>query len=52
MVLVVDTSVILAVVLNEPSKASPLDIPGIFPETPVTQEELLLSIHEGRLNYR
>lgn len=36
----------------EPVKASPLDIPGIVPATPVTREDLLLSIHEGRRNYK
>jgi len=34
----------------EPVKASPLDIPGITPDAPVTREEILQSIHEGRRN--
>lgn len=38
------------VLTPEPQKASPLDIPGITPSTPVTRKEILQSIQEGRRN--
>jgi len=39
------------VLTPEPQKASPLDIPGITPSTPISRKDILQSIHEGRRSY-
>ncbi len=39
------------VLTPEPQKTSPLDIPGITPSTPITREDILQSIQEGRQSY-
>lgn len=39
------------VLTPEPQKVSPLDIPGITPNIPVTREDILQSINEGRRSY-
>jgi hypothetical protein len=39
------------VLTPEPQKASPLDIPGITPRIPITRDDILQSVHEGRRSY-
>jgi hypothetical protein len=39
------------VLMPEPEKASPLDIPGITPGKAVTREDILQSIQESRRAY-
>ena len=39
------------VVRPEPSTVSPLDIAGIQPEQPITRDDILVSIQDGRHRY-
>jgi Antitoxin Phd_YefM, type II toxin-antitoxin system len=39
------------VLTPEPQRASPLDIPGITPSKPITRQDILQSIQEGRRSY-
>jgi len=39
------------VLTPEPDSVSPLDIPGVTPANPITRDDILQSIQEGRRSY-